>query len=568
MRYLFLFLIILTFAFSSCFPANPDTDPECSSSIPCNDGFICVDSFCEVDNSGPVCGNGDLEDGETCDDGNTISDDGCSSVCQVESNPEFSCLRTFFVSNSQGDDDYNGLDEEHPIKSLVKLQSLLDVSQPGDCYLLKRGDTWTERAGVSTAYAGTVGLDLTNVDGTPENPVLLGAYGSGNKPTFDFSGTGGAVQTEGMTHVKIQDLKLTSTNTNPNDIPRVGYWGIGSLDGGAHDVVFDRIEIDSLMMGFRIQDGGRDGTTDFTIKNSIIRNSVGQGESNGGYWSRINGFYFLNNTLFNNGDKDSQTYIDSCKNVYIIGNTMSDAHMGMHLVSLENVIVRDNEYYNIDYVGTTIGDRTAGKFSKNWTVENNIFRDSARGMMFNYEYGDNPGEGTSDIIVRNNLIYNCNYTGIRIQNLRNFNNLQFYNNLIYNCGTAISVNHDNGLHNINIKNNIIFDDKDSSNLLVYVKKASDLSEIDFDNNIYYSTNQEFIQIGGINMSFEEFQNSKSQEAQGLFSNPLFVGASAGDFRLQSSSPAIDKGANLDVQKDYAYASRPRGSGIDIGPYEK
>ena len=54
----------------------------------------------------------------------------------------------------------------------------------------------------------------------------------------------------------------------------------------------------------------------------------------------------------------------------------------------------------------------------------------------------------------------------------------------------------------------------------------------------------------------------------LTSDPMFVNASANDFRLQSTSPAIDAGVTLSaVPTDFNGIARPQGSRYDIGAYE-
>jgi hypothetical protein len=51
-------------------------------------------------------------------------------------------------------------------------------------------------------------------------------------------------------------------------------------------------------------------------------------------------------------------------------------------------------------------------------------------------------------------------------------------------------------------------------------------------------------------------------------DPLFINSSAGDYKLQSSSPAIDSGiATPSVPTDKDDSIRPQGSGWDIGAYE-
>src|SRR3989344_1719248 len=63
--------------------------------------------------------------------------------------------------------------------------------------------------------------------------------------------------------------------------------------------------------------------------------------------------------------------------------------------------------------------------------------------------------------------------------------------------------------------------------------------------------------------------SSSAGGCSVSSNPLLVNPSSGDFRLQSSSPAINAGASLGFpyDKDFDGVQRPVGSAYDIGTYE-
>jgi Right handed beta helix region len=58
-------------------------------------------------------------------------------------------------------------------------------------------------------------------------------------------------------------------------------------------------------------------------------------------------------------------------------------------------------------------------------------------------------------------------------------------------------------------------------------------------------------------------------ANNLTSNPLFINAATGNFRLQSGSTGINAGTNLspDVFVDRDGVSRPQGAAYDIGAYE-
>lgn len=81
---------------------------------------------------------------------------------------------TFYVSQSEGDDSWNGESARRsgtsgPWKTLARA-SVEYI--PGDRVLLMRGDTWNEEL----APKGS---------GTPERPITIAAYGEGGKPVID-----------------------------------------------------------------------------------------------------------------------------------------------------------------------------------------------------------------------------------------------------------------------------------------------------------------------------------------------------------------------------------------------
>ncbi len=60
----------------------------------------------------------------------------------------------------------------------------------------------------------------------------------------------------------------------------------------------------------------------------------------------------------------------------------------------------------------------------------------------------------------------------------------------------------------------------------------------------------------------------AQELHGVNSDPRFVNRDKGDFRLNPTSPAIDRGIPLnEVKVDFTGKPRPKGSAPDIGAYE-
>lgn len=79
--------------------------------------------------------------------------------------------RIVYVSDSLGDDGNSGLSVDQPVKSLGVAKGLIRDGYP-DQLLLKRGDTWTNQS---------FG-DWTKRGRSATEPLLIGAYGSGNRP--------------------------------------------------------------------------------------------------------------------------------------------------------------------------------------------------------------------------------------------------------------------------------------------------------------------------------------------------------------------------------------------------
>jgi hypothetical protein len=79
---------------------------------------------------------------------------------------------TYYVSNSEGSDINAGIFPNLPWKSFDRLRTRLFA--PGDRILLKRGDTWGRPL-------------ILRGNGIAGNPVTLGAYGDGERPTIHLA---------------------------------------------------------------------------------------------------------------------------------------------------------------------------------------------------------------------------------------------------------------------------------------------------------------------------------------------------------------------------------------------
>jgi hypothetical protein len=188
---------------------------------------------------------------------------------------------------------------------------------------------------------------------------------------------------------------------------------------------------------------------------------------------------------------------------------------GIYMTTSNNII-RGNFFYDVGEY--SIHQWTASpQLANNNIIEGNVVTRSGHNTT---RYGSvccggitaNSGNGT---VIRNNVVYGNEVNGIEIG---------------YTC------------RNCKIYNN--------SN----IKSSDGGSGIEIRNNIAYPK--------GISAG------SGSISSNNLNTNPNFVNAAGNDFRLLSSSPAIDTGMTLSaVSVDFSSTPRPQGTAHDIGAYE-
>jgi parallel beta-helix repeat protein len=192
-------------------------------------------------------------------------------------------------------------------------------------------------------------------------------------------------------------------------------------------------------------------------------------------------------------------------------------------VTTSNNTIRGNTFYDIGEFSIHQWNAPP-KFASNNIIEGNLITRSGHNTT---RYGRiccggitvHSGNGT---IVRNNIVYGNEVDGIGIG--ATCTNCKVYNNTTYN----------------NPGNNI--------------KSPDGGSGIEIRNNIAYPK--------GISLGLG------SVSTNNLTSNPNFVNAADNDFRLLSSSPAIDAGMALSiVATDFWNKPRPAGATHDIGAHE-
>jgi hypothetical protein len=206
------------------------------------------------------------------------------------------------------------------------------------------------------------------------------------------------------------------------------------------------------------------------------------------------------------------------------------------------------------------------------SVHDNVFANigstgsgTSCGPENNYAMYIASGKGTS---VYNNLIYNVPTIGIHCWHAAD--GVSIFNNTVVHAGTAILVGTGDGGAvagaYFDVSNNIVT----NSSYGVYAEANSpgSLSTTSVFRNNLISGNK-------TDWAFNDRGKSTTLQAAGMSvtgtvtRDPMFVSASAGNYRLSPGSPAIDVGMSAGApDHDLDGLARPYGGGFDMGAYER
>jgi hypothetical protein len=272
----------------------------------------------------------------------------------------------------------------------------------------------------------------------------------------------------------------------------------------------------------------------------------------------VNGFQITNNLVRDNNN---------------IGIDMIGGETDIHPTEVaRNGLVRGNTVRNNR--SNYGGGFAAGIYvdgGKDIVIENNISTGNDLGIEIGAE---NAGIVTSGIVVRNNLIYKNQKTGLvfggfesdrgRVRECFFVSNTLWKNNQLKDGYAELEISF--ASNNV-VAGNIFF--AGSEGLLLYSEAGGAANQLD--HNVWFGpSNVDFTWNGTAYDSFTAFQTGAGLEANGRFANPLFVNPKLGDFHLQAGSPALDTGSTNPAwfaPQDFDGRARPQGPLADAGAFE-
>lgn len=508
----------------------------------------------------------------------------------------------YYVANN-GNDNNNGTSTSTPWKSIEHINN--QTFLPGDSILFKRGDSWhNEQLRIPSS-------------GNPNQQLVFGAYGAGNRPEIL-----GSVEITNWTNVG--GNIWASNNEITGDPWDLGYDGAEiffeenaeSVIWGTHQAYnssfsnlnqnydwtwnsnkiyiyssndpntnFESVEAPQLTRGIMLQDNNY-----VTIEGLKIRYCIDSGIYDHYATIQLYGLRVTHCDIGFIGQKDGAAAyglsVHQSDAYYAYNEIHNCGRRGISLtiyttspITQSNVIIEHNHFHH-GWHTTSLDCSTTGGH----TIENIHFRYNLVEGDPNVELGGvNPnsnhifcddqsdGSGTvQDLHFYGNVFTYAHGSSIKVAHVNRvniFNNTFYYFNPTLSnwqahayCGPAT---------NVNIMNNIFCNNATTNMWAAIECRNATVGELTVDYNLYYNDDpgrRMFWVDGGTSYDveqWEEYRNATGNDAHSPNPNdPQFKNVPA-DFSLTTGSPAIGAGTSLElVTKDFN--GNPMNSPVDIG----
>jgi hypothetical protein len=449
--------------------------------------------------------------------------------------------------------------QENPWNNLETVSARTFLA--GDQILLQRG----------TICTGQLWPKGSGVSG---NPIIISAYGAGARPIIDGNNTVAPVVTiKDQNYWTFDSLEVRNSNglgLYIDGSPGADLYGFiitnlyvhdGGLNDGqdmilvgqyknhsVHEVLIENIEASFGWRGIEI--GGKCcNDPEIRSTNIVIRNAtVHDVQSDGILMASTNNGLIEHSVVSNSG---------------LMTELQNHTPNGLWTWDCDDCTVQFNEVYESHSPSVDGGAFDIDYFNHRNIVQYNYAHDNDNYCVA--VFGGNANDVTRDSVVRYNICSNDVRDGsqgagaivLYIWAGGGIRNTFIYNNTIYynpaNAAPAISMGSrgDIGIVNTIIANNIIY--STSPNL---VKVFSPPDQLSLDHNLYWYLGPgepKFILNSTTYTSFSTWQTGSGQDVHSLFAAPLLIdpsyhgiGFPTTSFRLQTGSPAIDAGVNLEA----------------------
>lgn len=478
---------------------------------------------------------------------------------------------TAYYVSTTGSDSNAGTSTSSAWKTL---QHAADTAGPGDTvYVL--GGTYNQKLKISKSGTSSGGY-ITFQNYSNQTAVIDGTG-------LSVSDSEGLVEIGDASYVRIKGFEIRNYKSSTRDIVPMGIYVYGS--GNHIDLLNNYVHDIKSTATVRSDLSGRDahGIAVYGTEATAISNLTIDGNT-------------LTNLVL--GSSESMVVNGNVTDFQITNNLVHDNdNIGIDAIGFEgtapsndqarNGVISGNTVYNV----TSVNNPSYGKTLPNGNyAADGIYVDGGKDIVIerNYSYNsdigielasEHSGKSTSNITVRNNIVYNNSYTGIAMGGYDTargsttgcviVNNTLYKNDTVGENGGQLLVQYDT--RNNTIKNNILV--ASSSNILIQNAFTQNTGNI-VDYNLYYgaggASGSKWIWKKTSYGSFSAYKTGTGNDAHSLFADPLFAGASSGNFHLTASSPAIDAGSadtaiigSTDIDGD----ARVMGTSVDIGADE-
>lgn len=478
----------------------------------------------------------------------------------------FSFSQNYYVDGSSGNDNNSGTSLGQAWQTI---QKAFDNATAGSTVYI-RGGTYNEN--VYANVSGTAGNPITfrnyqtevvilDGTGTTQNDMLYIEDRSHliiknitvqNKTVNYATGiTISGTAAGGATDITIKNVKITGINwtSNPNATPTSNnnsnplvVYGSGTNQANAiTNILIDSCEIYNNITGFSEAlafDGNVDG---FTVSNNLVHDNKNIGIDFAGNYTA-----------------SSNPAVDQARNGKCFQNTC---------------------YNNVSNYATSAGIYVDG--GRDIVIERNTSYSNGWGI----EIGCEENGSTSNIIVRDNVIYNNKEAGLAIGGYNSATTGQVINSFVLN-NTFLKNDYSNSstgevyitkMSNCKIQNNIFY--TNSQNILISRDNISPFSNNSINYNCWYTPNNNSNNItinwgASSYFSFANYQIQTGMDANSIYADPMLTNSnvSSPDFHLDvATSPCIDAGDPSFVlgnnETDYYGDTRIVNFKVDVGAQE-